>query len=295
MSSQFRQVTKTMWAFLAGLVVIAGLGGYVVGARSTDALPQGTTTAADTKTGATTADTGEAQTTTQGLKTPKPGSKPATATARPDGSFDATIHGPGGELQTQADILKVHRRNAEDPFAIGPVDAPVVISEFSDFECPFCSRFANTTEHEILERYVDSGLVRMEWNDLPVNGPNAIAAAQAGRAAAAQGKFREFKKALYTASKDISGHPNFTIDDFMKFAKEAGVKDLEKFRDQATGSIYTATVESARDYAASIGVNGTPGFVIGTQFVSGAQPAEVFHKVIAEELDKVARGEVSAE
>ena len=107
--------------------------------------------------------------------------------------------------------------------------------------------------------------------------------------------FREFKKALYTASKDISGHPNFTIDDFMQFAKEAGVKDLEKFRDQATGSIYTATVESARDYAASIGVNGTPGFVIGTQFVSGAQPAEVFHKVIAEELDKVARGEVSAE
>ncbi|MDO5077788.1 thioredoxin domain-containing protein [Corynebacterium sp.] len=276
-----------MWAFLAGLVIIAGLGGYVLGERSGGAAGSATTAAGSQQ------PAGDRQA-TQKLKVPEPGKGPTTATAAADGTYDATIYGPGGDLQSQDDILKVHRRNAKDPFAIGPLDAPVVISEFSDFECPFCSRFANTTEHEILEQYVEKGLVRMEWNDLPVNGPNAIAAAQAGRAAAAQGKFREFKKALYTASKDISGHPNFTIDDFMKFAEQANVPDLERFRKQATDATFTAAVEGARDYAAGIGVNGTPGFVVGTRFISGAQPAEVFHQAIAEELDKVARGEVAA-
>lgn len=282
-----------MWAFLAGLVVIAGLGGYVLGERSS-AGTSTTNSAAESGNTSATADSaaGDAEA-AKNLKTPPAGKKSATAEPKADGSFDATIVGPGGDIQSQDDILKVHRRNPADPFAIGPVDAPVVISEFSDFECPFCSRFANTTEHEIVSEYVEKGLVRLEWNDLPVNGDNAIAAAQAGRAAAAQGKFREFKKALYTASKDTPGHPHFDIDDFMKFAKEAGVSDLDKFRTQVTDSTYKSVVEEARSYASGIGVNGTPGFVIGEQFVSGAQPAEVFHKVIKEELDKVATGKVS--
>lgn len=285
MSSQFQQVSKTMWAFLACLIIIAGLGGYVLGERSN--------TNVETTTSANTAGSADSQAPEQKLQVPEPGKKSAKPTPQADGTFDAMIFGPAGELQSQDDILKVHRRDPADPFAIGPVDAPVVISEFSDFECPFCSRFANTTEHEIVTEYVEKGLVRMEWNDLPVNGPNAISAAQAGRAAAAQGKFREFKKALYTASKDTPGHPHFEIDDFIKFAEEAGVQDLQKFRQQATDSTFTEVIENARSYASGIGVNGTPGFVIGTQFVSGAQPAEVFHKVIAEELDKVATGKVS--
>lgn len=221
-----------------------------------------------------------------------PGTRDEGPTAGADGRFDATMYGPGEEITSPDDVLKVHRRDADDPFAVGALDAPVVISEFSDFECPFCSRFANTTEPVILQEYVDKGLVRLEWNDLPVNGPMAEDAAKAGRAAAAQGKFREYKHALYTGTKDIQGHANNTIEDFVRYAEEAGVPDLERFRADATDGTFDESVAAARNYGASIGVNGTPSFFIGESYVSGAQPTEVFQQVITEELAKVARGDV---
>ena len=81
--------------------------------------------------------------------------------------LDAFIVGPGGDIKSEADVLNVHRRNAKDPFAVGAVDAPVVISEFSDFECPFCALYVNGARKQILSEYVDQGLVRLEWNDFP--------------------------------------------------------------------------------------------------------------------------------
>lgn len=209
-----------------------------------------------------------------------------------DGSYNAAIVGPGKKIESDKDILNVHRRNAEDPFAIGAVDAPVVISEFADMECPFCSTFHNETRDQIIQNYVDKGLVRIEWNDFPINGPHATEGAKAGRAAAKQGKFQEFTSELYKASKDKKGHPGYQIEDFVKFAKAAGVPDIEKFRKDATSKEFDKPVNEAKQYGASIGINGTPAFIVGTKFVSGAQPWDVFKKVIDEELERVASGEV---
>ena len=195
----------------------------------------------------------------------------------------ATLWGPGVAVQDLQEISQIHRRNPQDPFAIGNVNAPVVISEFSDFECPFCSRHANRVEPIIL-KYVEEGKVRLEWNDFPVNGPYAEGSAKAGRAAAEQGKFHEYKTELYHASKDVNGHPEFTIDDFMGFAKAAGVQDLDKFRADATGDRYNSAIANARSFASQIGITGTPAFVVGSQFISGAQPEEVFVKAIEAEL-----------
>lgn len=289
MKNAFAQVTNTMWAFLALLVVIAGLGGYVLG-ENKDSGSQ--VAAGNTAPGAE-----EVEVSASNLAALAALAKPgANGTAGPgpeknaDGTYDAMIMGPGGKLETAEDILNIHRRNPKDPFAIGAVDAPVVLSEFSDFECPFCSRYANQTEPTILEDYVNKGLVRIEWNDFPVNGDNAIVAAHAGRAAAEQGKFNEFKEALYHASKNINGHPNFTMDDFVSFAKEAGVPDLNKFRADATSDKYTQTIQEARAYASGIGITGTPGFFIGDQYVSGAQPTDTFIEVINAQLAKSVQG-----
>lgn len=202
-----------------------------------------------------------------------------------DGTFDAQIYGPGGDLTSaEASAHDVPRRDPNDPFAIGPVDAPVVISEFSDFECPFCARFANETRQTLVEKYVDTGLVRFEWNDFPVNGEHAEAAAKAGRAAAYQGKFEEFTKAYYKASEGLRGHPGFEMDDYLKFAQEAGVKDLALFQQQATDGTYDQVIEDAKAYASALGITGTPGFLIGEEFVNGAQPTEVFIQVIEAQL-----------
>lgn len=219
--------------------------------------------------------------------------EPGTNFAQPK-SPDATIIGPGKEITSNDDILNVHRRNAEDPFAMGALDAPVVLSEFSDFECPFCTRFAVETAPKLKEKFVDTGLLRIEWNDLPVNGPHAETGAQAGRAAGKQGKFYEFHDVLYNNTYDnqSGGHPGYDLDDYLRFAEEAGIKDLEQFRSEIENEQYRDVVRQALHYASSIGMRGTPAFIVGDRFISGAQPYEVFEDEIYRQLAKVADGTV---
>lgn len=280
-------------ALLIVILLIVGIGAYTLGRGSatknegTSANKAGTSqeSAGPSLPPGFTGKTGSSRVT--------PGTKTDGPVALANGSYDAMIYGPGKELKSAEDILNVHRRNAKDPFALGALDAPVVISEYSDFECPFCAKWSNETEPTIIKEYVDKGLVRIEWNDLPVNGPDAVSAAKAGRAAAAQGKFNEFRSALFQASKTIKGHPENKLANFEEFAKQAGVKDMARFSREATDSTYDSVVNKAREYAGSLGINGTPGFVVGTQYVSGAQPTEVFVRAIEAELAKVADGEVA--
>ena len=273
--SALSTISPVAWGLLVIVVILAVIIGFLLAERTSSG-DESTPAAQETATSTATAE-----------DLAKDAAKATPGTKFSDGKGDPMMFGPGGDTKS-GDITVVHRKKENDPFAVGAVDAPVVISEFSDFECPFCSRHANVTEPDILKKYVDKGLVRIEWNDFPVNGPAAIEAAKAGRAAAAQGKFQEFKHELYTASKDIDGHPEFGIEDFMKFAKKAGVADLDKFRQQATDDTYTEVVETATSYASQIGITGTPAFVVGDQFVGGAQPPEVFEQAIQEQLGKAA-------
>lgn len=272
------KTARQPWALLTviGLLLtaIGGLGGYMIGERA--AKEEFIVANPDSPT-AIEALVAKAQ--PGGNGTAGPGPK-----AKADGTYDAMIFGAGGPLNTKEDLPNVHRRNEADPFAVGPVDAPVVISEFSDFECPFCARYATQSEDSIVKEYVDKGLVRIEWNDMPINGPHAVAGAKAGRAAAEQGKFNEFKQALFAESATKNGHPEFNQADYERFAKTAGVPDMDKFTKDATGTKYDAVLEQAKQYGGGLGVSGTPGFLIGTKFVSGAQPLEVFRKTIDQEL-----------
>lgn len=253
------------------LVAISGLSGYMIGFNKAE-----DQFIADNPSSATAIKANLAKV--------KPGTGARAATARPDGTYDSLIQGPGGELKSQEDIEKIHRRNPEDPFAIGAVDAPLVISEFSDFECPFCARYNTQTEPSIMKEYVDKGLVRIEWNDLPINGANAMAGAKAGRAAAEQGKFHEFKTALFAEAATKNGNPGFVQADFERFAASAGVPDMEKFKADSQSTKYDGAIAQAQQYGSGIGISGTPAFLIGTKFLSGAQPWETFEAAIAEQL-----------
>ena len=312
----FSRVPGAAWAFIVMLMVTAAFGGYVIGDRhgvKTTLEAAGLQEALDKAAAGSSGSSGSSGSTEQDdpgsgsdspqaapdlaeiLKTGKlrKGTMTDSPVAAPDGSYNALIYGPGGPLNTRDDILNVHRRDPADPYGVGALDAPVVVSEFSDLECPFCARFANRTEQTIIDTYVNQGLVRLEFNDMPINGPHAVAAAKAGRAAAAQGKFFEFQKILFSQEKSKSGHPENTIDDFVGYAQQAGVKDIDKFRQDATGDKYSDIVDEARKYGSSIGINGTPGFIIGETFVSGAQPTDTFIQVINSELNKVATGKVT--
>lgn len=222
----------------------------------------------------------------------QPGSMPYQAEPKSDGSYDAALFGPqaGAKLTSPEDLKLIHRRNPADPFAIGAVDAPVVMSMFSDFECPFCAKFALETEPGLVNDYVNAGLLRIEWNDLPINGPAAEKAAEAGRAAAAQGMFWQYADALFAeAASRGSGHPEFSEADLIEIAKSVGIKDIDLFSKQLRDSTWASAVADARNYGTGLGINGTPEFLIGSSHISGAQPEQNFRDQIEIELMRAAR------
>lgn len=96
----------------------------------------------------------------------------------------------GGSENTAADTVPemgpvgdLSRRIDGDPLALGAVDAPVVMVAYSDYRCPFCAKFSRDTEPVLVEKYVDEGVLRIEWRDLPIFGEQSMSAARAGRAA----------------------------------------------------------------------------------------------------------------
>ncbi|MEJ4100612.1 thioredoxin domain-containing protein [Corynebacterium mastitidis] len=175
-----------------------------------------------------------------------------------DAEAASYIGGPGAAMRSLADV---HRVNPDDPFAQGPTDAKVVVSYFGDLECPVCAAYKRDAEPRIIDEYVNSGQVRLEWNDFPLVNENSFLGAQAGRAAAAQGKFWEFTRAVY-ASFEGKEHPEHTLDDFVGFAEQAGVPDIARFRSDVESGKYAGTIVQAMTYASYVGVTSVPTFVI---------------------------------
>jgi protein-disulfide isomerase len=171
------------------------------------------------------------------------------------------------------------RRQPNDPMAQGSVTAPVTFVEFADFRCPFCAQFARTTEPQLVDKYVNSGVLRIEWRDMPIFGDQSMAAARAGRAAAAQGRFWPFVNAVYHAAPP-KGHADLTPAALRGFAEQAGVPDLQRFTADATSTTFDAAINADLQVANRFGISSTPAFSVHGTPVLGAQPTEVFTTLI---------------
>lgn len=116
---------------------------------------------------------------------------------------------------------------------LGDEDAQVVMTEYSDFQCPYCGRFARDTAPELIRDYVDKGVLRLEWRDFPYFGDESVLAAQAGRAAAAQGEFWAFHDLMYERQAPMNSGA-ITVASLTQFARELGL-DTEAFREALVG------------------------------------------------------------
>lgn len=197
--------------------------------------------------------------------------KPGTnASAAPSPARSGELVAPDPEL------AKTARRTPGDPMAIGAVDAPVVMVEYSDFACTYCRKFALETEPALIARYVDAGLLRIEWRDFPYLSEGSKRAALAGRAAAKHGKFWEVQQALF---QDSAGEDRFELYNLAKIATAVGIDAKDFAADMADKATHDA-VRTDFEQGQAIGVSATPSFIVNGRPFTGAQPLEAFAKVI---------------
>lgn len=199
----------------------------------------------------------------------------------------ATSTTSGGATATQPEQqLDLARRQAGDPLSIGNIDAPVVLVQYAEFQCPFCGKFARDTEPILVEKYVRDGTLRIEWRDFPYLGSESTIAALAGRAAANQDKFWQFHDALF-ANQFPPNSGNLTEPYLISVAKTLGL-NTKKFQSDMRNSATKAAVERDFIEGQSIGVTGTPSFLINFTPIVGAQPLSVFEQAIEEAAAQVA-------
>jgi protein-disulfide isomerase len=178
------------------------------------------------------------------------------------------------------------RREASDAMAIGRVDAPVVMIEYSDFQCPFCGRFARETEPALVKKYVDAGVLRIEWRNFPIFGEESARAARAGYAAGQQGKFWQYHDIAYAESRRRNSGA-FSKDRLVAMAREAGVPDLERFRTDLDSDAARQSVDRDLEEGYKLGVTSTPAFLINGEPVLGGQPTATFESMIDKARERV--------
>ena len=196
-----------------------------------------------------------------------PAPAPAPAQVAPADEKVSLVLGPGG-------------------YAIGRADAPLILVEYTDFQCPYCRQFHLTTYDAIKKNYIDTGKLRYISRDFPLPmHENARRAALAGRCAGDQGQFWEMRHMMIVNANRLK------LDNIIAYARDLKL-DVEKFRSCLDSDKYGADIDRNLAEGEAIGVTGTPAFVLGRNGVdrvdgvrlAGAKPYAVFDARLKELL-----------
>jgi protein-disulfide isomerase len=181
---------------------------------------------------------------------------------------------PPSGAQPQTDVFKVPVGGAA---VKGPEDALVTIVEFSDFECPFCSRVVPTLD-QIKQEYGDKVRIAFRHNPLPFH-PNAAPASEWALAANEQGKFWEMHNKLFENRAALQK------ENLEKYATEVGV-DVAKAKAYIESGKPKEIIRQDQALAEKVGARGTPSFFINGVSLTGAQPFQNFKALIDAQLEK---------
>jgi len=167
----------------------------------------------------------------------------------------------------------------------GAADARVVLVEFSDFQCPFCGRYAQETYPQIVRDYVDAGKVRYAFMNFPLESLHPLAFGQhvAAACAADQGRFWEMHDRLFARQQ---------ASDAAAIAGEASALglDMAAFRTCIASERHAPAIREAMRVGSTLGVTGTPTFVIAIstggddvtalRMIVGAKPYAAFREAL---------------
>jgi len=165
---------------------------------------------------------------------------------------------------------------------LGAADAGITVVEFTDYQCPFCSRFATTTFDKIKQNYIDSGKIRWVVLDMPLSfHKEALMASQAAHCANEQDKFWEFRALLYRNQDKLQA------EQLAEYARQTGI-EAEAFNLCLNSNRFDETIQKDQQEASKQQITGTPTFVIGRttpdvitgKRIVGAQAYRVFSSEI---------------
>lgn len=189
------------------------------------------------------------------------------------------------KLMAKADIeIYIQRPRVEVAAGTGPSkgskNAPIVIVEFTDYQCPFCAR-ARPNLNQAMADYKDE--IFYSVRNFPLDfHTQAKKAAEAAFCANDQGKYWEYSEKFWENQKGLD------VPNLKKFAADLKL-DTKKFDECLDSNKYAAEVTKDIQDGMKAGVSGTPAFFINGQMMTGAQPPEAFKKVIESELKAAKR------
>jgi protein-disulfide isomerase len=183
-------------------------------------------------------------------------------------------------------VVTPKARPLVDNQSMGDPNAPVKIVEYSDFQCPYCKQFADTTEQALIDNFIATGKVFFTYHsmgnfvsqNIGRGGTESRDAAEAAYCARDQGKFWEMKDILFANSLgEDEGY--FAMPRLEKMAEAIGL-DLAQFKDCMKSNTFLDQVEQELADGLAAGITGTPSFLINGELIVGAQPLSVFQEKI---------------
>ncbi len=187
-------------------------------------------------------------------------------------------------------VIPAHSKAPEfliqaDDVVRGDPNAPITLLEYSDFTCHFCKKFFHDTFPKLLTEYIETGKVRFVYRDFPRGFGGPLRAADAARCAGEQNAYWPMHDRLFNSDGQ------FSPENLTKYATELRL-NKDQFSQCLNDHKYFSDIEKDLKDAGSLGIRGTPGFVLfptkvpdnpNLIVIPGAFPYETFK----EEIDKL--------
>lgn len=174
--------------------------------------------------------------------------------------------------QTTAPTINLDRETVEnktDPYW-GALDAPIVIVEFSDFECPYCKQIYPILRELSIDYPTE---VKFIYRDF-LGHEHSQKSAEAAECAYDQNKFLPYHDKLFTNQE------NLDVASLKKYARQVGINNLDEFDKCLDSGQYEKEVSADFADAIKLGIKGTPTFFINGTMVQGVKPKSFFVEVI---------------
>jgi len=169
------------------------------------------------------------------------------------------------------------------PATLGSPDAPVLIEEYSDFQCLICRRYVTTLKDQVSENFVDTGMVYVKFHHYIKYGEESILASQASECANEQGKFWQYHRTLYDNQKGVN-RGSFTNETLLQFAEQLEM-DTDAFQTCLSSGKYREKIEQDTADAKVRGVNNTPTFVVNGQVMGNISSVDLFRGIIEKAME----------